>query len=207
MKHTETDISKGSNGTLNIAAKANCGDEQLTASRHIFNCSYSGLNQFNGDFSESRIALKHESTEMALMHAPPTLKGLGITVMDGWTVFSRMPFPARSLHTLSHVRFTPHLHLSDQKGLNPYKKLAPYEVETRVDRMIRDVARYLPAVLDATYVDSLFEVKTVLVKIEADDGRPILFEKHTGPPEFYSVLDSKIDNIYDVLEKLDVEIF
>ncbi len=39
-------------------------------------------------------------------------------------------------------------------------------------------ARYLPAVREATYVESLFEVKTVLVKNEGDDGRPILFERH-----------------------------
>ena len=63
----------------------------------------------------------------------------------------------------------------------------------------------MPAVLDAQYVDSLFEVKTILVKNESDDGRPILFEKHTELPGCYSVLGGKIDNIYDVLEKLDAE--
>jgi hypothetical protein len=55
------------------------------------------------------------------------------------------------------------------------------------------------------YVDSLFEVKTVLVKNEGDDGRPILFEKHFKLPGCYSILGGKIDNIYDVFEKLDVE--
>ncbi|MBD3843073.1 MAG: D amino acid oxidase (DAO) family protein, partial [Campylobacterales bacterium] len=51
--------------------------------------------------------------------------------------------------------------------------------------------------------DSLFEVKTVLVKNETDDGRPILFEEYPSLPGFYSVLGGKIDNIYDVLERLD----
>jgi hypothetical protein len=73
--------------------------------------------------------------------------------------------------------------------------------------MLRDVGRYLPAVLDAKYVDSLFEIKTVLVKNEGDDGRPILFERHSALPGCYSVLGGKIDNIYDVLEKLDAESF
>jgi len=86
-------------------------------------------------------------------------------------------------------------------------KTEQYEQATRVDRMVRDVGRYLPAVLDAKYVDSLFEVKTVLVKNEGDDGRPILFEKHLGLPGCYSVLGGKIDNVYDVLEKLDEEVF
>jgi len=140
------------------------------------------------------------------MQAPPALEGLGITVMDG-PFFSMMPFPARGLHTLSHVRYTPHMHWNDEQGIDPYQKLSQYERATRVDRMVRDVGRYLPAVLDAKYVESLFEIKTVLLKNDVDDGRPILFEKHPELPGCYSVLGGKIDNIYDVLEKLDSENF
>jgi glycine/D-amino acid oxidase-like deaminating enzyme len=200
-----TAISNGPNGMLQVAVQPDCGADELISCRFVFNCTYSGLNQFEGDFPGTRTGLKQEITEMALMLAPPALQGLGITVMDG-PFFSMMPFPARGLHTLSHVRYTPHLHWNDQQGIDPYKKLQQYECATRVDRMVRDVGRYLPAVLDAKYVDSLFEVKTVLVKNEGDDGRPILFEKHPELPGCYSILGGKIDNIYDVLEKLDAEI-
>jgi len=100
------------------------------------------------------------------------------------------------------------MHWTDEQGADPYKKLKQYpQDETRVDRMVRDVRRYLPAVLDAKYVESLFEVKTILAKNESDDGRPILFEKHVELPGCYSILGGKIDNIYDVLEKLDAERF
>ena len=200
-----TAISNGPNGILRVAVQPDCGADELISCRFVFNCTYSGLNQFKGDFLGTRTGLKQEITEMALMLAPSALQGLGITVMDG-PFFSMMPFPARGLHTLSHVRYTPHLHWNDQQGIDPYKKLQQYECATRVDRMVRDVGRYLPAVLDAKYVDSLFEVKTVLVKNEGDDGRPILFEKHPELPGCYSILGGKIDNIYDVLEKLDAEI-
>lgn len=200
-----TAISKDSE-TLKVVMQKKDGGEDVIVSRYVFNCTYSGLNQFVGDFPGTHTHLKHEITEMALMQAPLALKGLGITVMDG-PFFSMMPFPVRGLHTLSHVRYTPHLHWDDQQGINPYQKLIDYERDTRVDRMVRDVERYLPAVQDAKYVDSLFEVKTVLVKNEGDDGRPILFEKHPELPGCYSILGGKIDNIYDVLEKLDAEIF
>jgi glycine/D-amino acid oxidase-like deaminating enzyme len=199
-----TGISQGPNGTLRVAIKPSTGTEELISSRYVFNCTYSGLNQFEGDFPGTRTGLKQEITEMALMQLPRALQGLGITVMDG-PFFSMMPFPARGLHTLSHVRYTPHLHWNDQRGIDPYQKLKLYERGARVDRMIRDVGRYLPAIFDAKYVESLFEVKTVLVKNEGDDGRPILFEKHVELPGCYSVLGGKIDNIYDVLEKLDAE--
>lgn len=198
-----TAISKGDDA-LKIVMQKKDGSEEVIASRLVFNCTYSGLNQLAGDFPGTHTRLKQEITEMALMQVPPVLKELGITLMDG-PFFSMMPFPARGLHTLSHVRYTPHLHWNDQRGVDPYRKLDDYERATRVDRMVRDVGRYLPSVLEAKYVDSLFEVKTVLVKNEGDDGRPILFEKHLEMPGCYSVLGGKIDNIYDVLEKLDDE--
>ncbi|OPA86552.1 D amino acid oxidase (DAO) family protein [Pseudomonas fluorescens] len=201
-----TEISNGADSLLRAVIQKKDGQQELIKCRYIFNCTYSGLNHFKGDFPGVRSGLKHEITEMPLMKMPPALAGLGITVMDG-PFFSMMPFPARGLHTLSHVRYTPHLHWDDQQDINPYDKLGAYEQATRVDRMVRDVGRYIPSILSAAHVDSLFEVKTVLTKSEGDDGRPILFEKHTTLPGCYSVLGGKIDNIYDVLEKLDTEEF
>ncbi|MFK2904152.1 FAD-dependent oxidoreductase [Dyella ginsengisoli] len=203
-----TAISRGAGGTLDVTVRSDESSEKVISSRYVFNCTYSGLNQLKGDFPGTRACLKQEITEMALMRLPGELEGLGITVMDG-PFFSLMPFPARNgLHTVSHVRYTPHMHWTDERGIDPYQKLAQYDQsETRVDRMLRDIGRYLPAVQRAKYVDSLFEVKTILTKNECDDGRPILFEKHDDLPGCYSILGGKIDNIYDVLEKLDAEDF
>ncbi|WP_321936393.1 FAD-dependent oxidoreductase [Paraburkholderia sp. J8-2] len=185
-----------------------CGVENSTTlhAKYVFNCTYSGLNQFDGDFRGTQTKLKHEITEMALVETSPQLRGLGVTVMDG-PFFSMMPFPARGLHTLSHVRYTPHSSWMDVPGDDPYKRLSGYERDSRVERMVRDVGRYFPAVYDTRYADSLFEVKTVLVKNEGDDGRPILFEQQPASSGLYSILGGKIDNIYDVLEKLDAETF
>jgi glycine/D-amino acid oxidase-like deaminating enzyme len=151
------------------------GERESFHARYVFNCTYSGLNRLRGDFPGTRMPLKHEITELALVQPPPELEDVGVTVMDG-PFFSLMPFPARGAHSLSHVRYTPHLS-----------------------------ARYLPAARRARYIESLFEVKTVLTKNESDDGRPILFERHEALPGCYSILGGKIDNIYDVLEKLDRE--
>jgi glycine/D-amino acid oxidase-like deaminating enzyme len=199
-----TDIQLGRNGTIGVAYRSGQDAAQTASCRYVFNCTYSGINQFGGDFPGTRTRLKHEITEMALMRLPPMLQGLAVTVMDG-PFFSLMPFPARKLHTLSHVRYTPHLHWDDSQGNDPYERLDQYDGQTRVDRMLRDVIRYLPCMAEAEYVESLFEVKTVLAKSEGDDGRPILFEKNAPLPHCYTILGGKIDNIYDVLETLDAE--
>ncbi|MBD5802542.1 hydroxyglutarate oxidase [Azoarcus sp. Aa7] len=201
-----TAISRSSTHGLIVSTLCDKGYTDSVNCGYVFNCTYSGLNQLSGDFSGTQTRLKQEVTEMALVQAPPILKEVGITVMDG-PFFSMMPFPARGLHTLSHVRYTPHFSWQDEPGVDPYKKLEAYDRVSRVDRMVRDVGRYLPSVFDAKYVESLFEVKTVLIKNEGDDGRPILFEKHAELPGCYSVLGGKIDNIYDVLEKLEAEEF
>ena len=68
--------------------------------------------------------------------------------------------------------------------------------------MVQDAKRYLPCMQDATYVSSLFEVKTVLRKSERDDGRPIVLHRHHDGARIYSILGAKIDNIYDLFEAL-----
>jgi glycine/D-amino acid oxidase-like deaminating enzyme len=201
-----TSVGRGTGGRLQVALKESSGEEWLADTRYLFNCSYSGLNRLGGGFAGVHAGLKHEITEMALVRLPPVIRELAITVMDG-PFFSVMPFPARELHTLSHVRYTPHLHWQDEPGTDPYQKLKEYPRVSRVDRMLRDASRYLPALAGAEPIDSLYEVKTVLTRSEGDDGRPILFERHVELPGCYSVLGGKIDNIFDVLEKLDAEEF
>lgn len=211
LETAATSVSQTENSNLRVSTlmqpsnRNHCPEANKSiTTQYVFNCTYSGLNQLHGDFPGTKTKLKHEITEMALVCLPTELSEIGVTVMDG-PFFSIMPFPARGLHTLSHVRYTPHFQFIDEKGNDPYQKLEEYERAPRVDRMLRDVGRYLPAVLKADYVESLFEIKTLLIKNEVDDGRPILFEKHAALPGCYSILGGKIDNIYDVFEKLDTE--
>jgi glycine/D-amino acid oxidase-like deaminating enzyme len=198
-----TSISRGAGGLLNVATAGEAQAPALLEARHVFNCTYSGLRQLAG-LEAAGAGLKHEIAELALVRPPEALRSLAVTLMDG-PFFSMMPFPPRGLHTLSHVRYTPHTHWKDSHGVDPYARLRDHGRPTRVERMVRDAGRYLPAVLDAAPADSLFEVKTVLEKNETDDGRPILFERHPGLPGAYSILGGKIDNIYDVLDRLDAE--
>lgn len=167
----------------------------------VVNCTYGRLNRAAP--ASGLTLLKHEVTEIALIEPPPPLAHVGITVMDG-PFFSCMPFPSEGCHSLSHVRYTPHGHFVDDDGSrDPVAELAAAPPTPRVQYMIADAARYLPCLRSALHVRSLFEVKTVLVRNEVDDGRPILLRRDAGSPRLLSVLGSKIDNIYDAFEALD----
>jgi hypothetical protein len=115
--------------------------------------------------------------------------------------FSIMPFPARGLHSLSHVRYTPHCEwvTSDQTYEDPYARFATLEKASNYLPMIKDAQRYLPALQQCRYVESIWEIKTVLPRSEADDSRPILLKRDHGLPNLSCVTGAKLDNIYDIL--------
>lgn len=166
------------------------------------NCTYSRIQQLMGD--SPPLAVRHEISEMVLVEPPAELSEIGVTVMDG-PFFSLMPFPARGLHSLSHVRYTPHMAWQEDGVTDPYATLAAHHCESRADRMIRDAARYMPAMRFVRPHSAMFEVKTVPTGRDHDDGRPILFHREERHGRLLSILGGKIDNIYDALERLDAE--
>lgn len=178
------------------------GEERRTTTATVFNCTYSRLNRLLVGSGLTPLRLKHELTEMPLVEVPPELANRGVTVMCG-PYFSLMPFPPRGLHTLSHVRYTPHCAWNDgpdEPWLDPDVVLRERPRHSHFPHMVRDAARYMPAIAECKQVDSIWEVKTVLPRSEVDDSRPVLYKADRGLPGLTSVLGAKIDNIYDVME-------
>jgi len=177
-----------------------CLNDFMVTSNFIFNCSYSRLNQF---FKLKRI-LKHEITEICLTTIASPLVGIGVTIMDG-PFFSYMPFPSESMYSLSHVRYTPHFSWTEKNNeiQNPYEILNDYAKPTNFEYMKRDAQRFLPCLQEIELQKSFFEVKTVLVENEIDDGRPILIDIPFNDHTFFSILGGKLDNIYDILKELN----
>lgn len=198
--HTEVHHFEQTDGDYLIV---NLSNGESIRTKAVFNCTYAQINTLLQNSQLPLLPMKHEITELALIQPPSELRELGITVMDG-AFFSTMPFPAEGLHSLSHVRYTPHESWADLVNgyRNPYRHLARLDIQTHATYMIHDSQRYLPVLSKARYVRSLYEVKTVLLKNEMDDGRPILCREHYGLKNLYLVMGGKIDNIYDVLKYL-----
>jgi glycine/D-amino acid oxidase-like deaminating enzyme len=191
----------GPGGPMTVLTTSRAGEREIAAEL-VLNCTYSRLNRLLADSNAPVIPAKHELTEMALVEPPPELAGAAVTVMDG-PFFSLMPYPSRGLFTLSHVRYTPHASWQERPG-EPFvdgdTRLASRTSAFR--HMVHDAQRYLPVMSGSRYVDSLWEVKTVMPRSEQDDSRPILLQRSTTYPNCYSVLGAKIDSVYDVEEAL-----
>jgi len=181
------------------------GTEIGISAKLILNCTYSNIKTILSRASLAPIKLKHEIAEMALVKVPDELKSCAFTVMCG-PFFSLMPFPSKGLHTLSHVRYTPHCSWQEGEGLpvrEACQELQAYAKRSKFEHMKRDAARYFPNMNRVEQRDSLWEVKTVLPQSEADDSRPILFRQAENEPAIWCIMGGKIDNIYDAIEEWD----
>jgi glycine/D-amino acid oxidase-like deaminating enzyme len=183
-------------------ALQHAGERRDVSAELVLNCTYSRLNQLLAHSGAATIPAKHELTEMALVVPPPALAGAAVTVMDG-PFFSLMPYPSRGLFTLSHVRYTPHCSWLDEPGaaISDGDALLANR-ESHFIHMVRDAERYLPAMRDTRYVDSLWEIKTIMPRSEQDDSRPILLRRSDEHPACLTVLGAKLDSVYDVEEAL-----
>lgn len=182
---------------------AGLSDGSEVTARYAFNITYAQINTVLEKAGLPKARLKYEVAELALIEPPAPLRERGVTVMDG-PFFSSMPYPSADLYSLTHVRYTPHESWSDEAGASaisdPYSHFAAQSYETRYAFMLRDAQRYLPCLEQSTYHRSIYDVKTVLVKNEQDDGRPILYHQSPGSGRVISILGGKIDNIYDLFE-------
>jgi len=170
---------------------------------HVFNCTYSNINTILSRSGLDKIPLKQELAEVALVRVPPVLQDVGVTVMCG-PFFSFMPFPARGMHSFSHVRYTPHCAWNDVgSDVDNQEFLDHVPKRTNFPWMRADARRYMPLVEEFEYEQSLWELKCVLPQSEHDDSRPILFQRDVGLRSLTCVLGGKIDNMYDVDAELE----
>jgi len=115
---------------------------RLQADR-VFSCTYSQINAILRNSGLRSLALKHELCEIALIQVPEELMNLGITVMDG-PFFSTLPFPSRHVHSLSHVRYTPHTQWYDLHDCGgPDDQIGRAKPQSKIFYMLRDASRYV----------------------------------------------------------------
>lgn len=180
----------------------NLNNNESIKGKYVFNCTYSQINKLMKDSALKMLPMKNELTEMALMQMPEELKNVGVTIMDG-PFFSCMPYPSENLHSLSHVRYTPHFSWIDQENfLDGHTIIKNEKIDSNYLYMVKDSQRYLPLLNEAIYKKSIYEIKTVLLQNEGDDGRPILYREDYGHQNLFNIMGGKIDNIYDIIAKL-----
>lgn len=180
-------------------------NQGVIQAQQVLLCAFAQTNSLLAASGLPIIPFRYEWAELACVEVPAALKHLGITVMDG-PFFSCMPFPPRACHSLSHVRYTPHGQWRDGEpgSGGASQPVTHWPRRSAYAHMVRDAARFVPALGQARYRGSLWEVKTLLPRCEIDDARPILCRmNHGGVTGLHVVVGGKIDNVFDVAERLE----
>lgn len=160
----------------------------------VLNCTYGGLEGVRGAGAPRML---YELAEVAIVDVPAEYSNLALTVMDG-PFFSCIPHPPSGGHSLSHVRFTPHV-AGTLSGF-PFAWEADPPA-SRFDLMVRASATLAPWIGEVWRRDSLWAIKAIPPKRDVDDARPIVVHREPGSP-VVSILGSKLDNVYDLLRWL-----
>lgn len=181
----------------------------------VINVSYASLNSVLKIFNLETLKMKFELAEMVLCHPSNSLRGYGITVMDG-PFFSIMPFDSEGVYSLSAVRYTPHQ--SCLSELPNFKcqynsktcsglfldncNLCKVKPKTAWMHMYQLSKKYLKKEFLPTFKESIFAIKALMQSSSTSDSRPVIIKENLKKPKFISVLGGKLNTIYELNEVL-----
>ena len=184
----------------------------------VLNATYASVNQIierTEGIDQEKFKIKYELCEIILCEPGDTLRGTGITVMDG-PFFSIMPFGKTGLHSLTSVTFTPHVtsyeelptfqcQRESEDGRPECRPEALGNCNTCIHKpdsawpyMSHLADKYLKPEYAYTYKESLYSMKPILKSSEVDDSRPTAIRVLSESPVFISVLSGKINTVYDL---------
>ena len=184
----------------------------------VLNATYASVNQIiekTEGIDQEKFKIKYELCEIILCEPGDTLRGTGITVMDG-PFFSIMPFGKTGLHSLTSVTFTPHVtsyeelptfqcQRESEDGRPECRPEALGNCNTCIHKpdsawpyMSHLADKYLKPEYAYTYKESLYSMKPILKSSEVDDSRPTAIRVLSERPVFISVLSGKINTVYDL---------
>lgn len=184
----------------------------------VLNATYASVNQIiekTEGIDQEKFKIKYELCEIILCEPGDTLRGTGITVMDG-PFFSIMPFGKTGLHSLTSVTFTPHVtsyeelptfqcQRKSEDGRPECRPEALGNCNTCIHKpdsawpyMSHLADKYLKPEYAYTYKESLYSMKPILKSSEVDDSRPTAIRVLSESPVFISVLSGKINTVYDL---------
>lgn len=127
-------------------------------------------------------AYQFEVCEAVVIRLPEGLEGISIVIMDG-EFCCLDPIAGTDLHMLSHVKHSIHATNDGFKPAVPryldglLNAGIVHSSNSKVGKILKESARYMPFLNEAEYEGSIFTVKAVLSGQDATDARPTLIEQ------------------------------
>ena len=162
------------------------------ACRYVFNCAYANID----NIVPIRTKLVKEHVEVPLFRIPSELGAEDITIMDG-PYFSIMDYPPDP-----GVSAVTHVHLGRHQTWSPPDPEPEWDRKSRHEDIIDDIMQYIPKMQEARYLSSMLTTRALLAETSDNDGRPVLVEYAEVSPRIISILGSKFNSVYEVIDFL-----
>lgn len=188
----------------------------LIEAKCVINATYSNLNSVSKLFNLPESRMKHEYSELLLVHAP-SLKDIAITVMDG-PFLSITPYGLTGLHVLSSVIYTHHAS-TENSGQKMACQLANeicgvdrfYACQSCLDKpqsaqkfMLNQLRTFMPNIGDIFIHGQIETVKSTWDMGDYRDERKTSILKLASEPDFYTVMSGKVSSIYEMEDIFNV---
>ena len=211
LLHSEIKSAHQSNDNWNISTELIDNQHTIKVKTPaVINATYAGSNGINQIFQQTEIELQHEIAEMAFVTSP-TLKDIGLTVMDG-QFGSLMPYGKSGLHSLSSVAYTHHKVSQKAKPNFDCQKINTNcrpdflsdcntciaQPKSAFQKMSAQMRHYFSDKVEWQYYFSKYTIKSKLRANHIDDGRPTEISKTSSKPDFYCIFAGKINSIYEI---------
>lgn len=158
----------------------------------VVNCTYANLNKILDNLPEARREYQFEVCEKPILRLPEKFKNVSAVIMDG-PFFCIDPYGDTDLHVMGNVVHAIHktnvgLFPDIPDELRPFlnKGIVANPPHSRIDKFLESASFFMPEIIHAEHIGSMYTVRTVLPKVDHTDERPTIVKR----------LNNKVINVF-----------
>ena len=194
---------------VNLLLNSKFSHKDIKKYDYVINCTYANINHILDE--KDRIEYQFEVCEKIVVNMPKEMKKNSIVVMDGPFMcvdpYGRTGYSllGNVVHAIHHTN-TGHFPIIPEKILeNLNKGIISNPNVTNFEKFIKSGKDFIPSLSKASYVGSMYTVRSVLPNMDKTDGRPTVIR--SGGSNIINVFSGKIDTCVraskEVIEKLN----
>lgn len=173
-------------------------DESVIRADHIFNCTYSSINDLHARSGLPLIPSVHERYSLFKVTLPEAVRKMSATVIYG-PFASIVSNNSAGSHILAHVT-----HSNCAQSLTSGLISVPTseeELTARYEQTVRDAVGYLPILQEGSRNGQIVEVKSVFGTTPSEGERRMqAFSDFGGVPNYNVIFGGKMNSFYDAAQ-------
>lgn len=171
------------------------GTQDISAG-HIFNCTYSGINNIHSKSALPLLPSTHEKYALFKVALPEEVRDTSATVIYGHFA-SIVSNNEGGTHVLAHVK---HSNCDRRACVPPTRDITSEELAIRYANTLTDSKGFLPILQSSEYRGQIVETKSVFGADPTQGERRVqAFANYGGVPNYHVIFGGKVNSFYDAI--------